>query len=230
METETWNVPAEHMKVARNTSCPSLPQRWKRNGRCQSGLPILAASVREDIFLPVSFLRRSLSPRKTCLPWRHLSRPRTFFQRSELGRNSPLDRESPPRRRRNFVVSAASVRIWVPNRCGQGLCRLETALPVCLESALGGTGEASVFDSRRLAYTRFFLRRKLAVGAVRQRFAGERHPVERCHWTASWRTSSFPSATLAVSRPGPSAAESEFHKPRRFPHHRLLGRRLFRHR
>ena len=33
---------------------------------------------------------------------------------------------------------------------------LETALPVCLESALGGTGEASAFDSRRLAYNAGF--------------------------------------------------------------------------
>ena len=33
---------------------------------------------------------------------------------------------------------AASVRARFTNRCGQGLCRLEVALPVCLESALGG--------------------------------------------------------------------------------------------
>ena len=133
-----------------------------------------------------------------------LSRPRTIFQAFRARQKLAARQEKPAAALKTWIVSAASVR--VPSSVSQGLRRLETALPVCLESALGGTGEASAFDSRRLAYTRFFLRRKLAVGAVRHRFAGERHPVERCLWTASWRTRSFPSAGVAVSRPGPSDA------------------------
>ena len=60
---------------------------------------------------------------------------------------------------RKPAAASKKLRCLRGERCGQGLRRLETALPVCLESALGGTGEASAFDSRRLACNAGFLRR-----------------------------------------------------------------------
>ena len=78
---------------------------------------------------------------------------------------------------------AASVRARFTNRCGQGLCRLEVALPVRLESALGGTCKASCFASRHLACNAGLLRRNLAGRGLRTHLARGGHPV-----CGIWRT------------------------------------------
>ncbi len=99
------------LELRQSRCCAKVPQA--ATAALSSSLRILPRRTSIDAIFSRQFLFFAAADAAKNLPvLATIQAGHAPFQRSELGVNSPLDRKSPPRRRKNLDCLRASVRVW----------------------------------------------------------------------------------------------------------------------